>query len=113
MSAIVEIGLKTQTLKKCELFPKIGFSYISKRLKMPNVIKYISCITNTYINEHTLNRSIYVNSNSTFLRNRNLFEDQRNSRLRQKNSLRLWGERPDGHLLKRHFGSSVAIWLRN
>ena len=26
-------------------------------------------------------------------------------------ALRLWGERPDVHLLKRHFGSSVAIWL--
>ena len=28
-------------------------------------------------------------------------------------ALRLWGERPDVHLLKRHFGSSVAIWLQN
>ena len=28
-------------------------------------------------------------------------------------ALRLWGESPDGHLLTRHFGSSVAIWLRN
>ena len=28
-------------------------------------------------------------------------------------ALRLWSERPDVHLLKRHFGSSVAIWLRN
>ena len=28
-------------------------------------------------------------------------------------ALRLWGESPEGHLLTRHFGSSVAIWLRN
>ena len=28
-------------------------------------------------------------------------------------ALRLWGESPEGHLLTRRFGSSVAIWLRN
>ena len=65
MSVIVKIDI---TLKSVNSFTKSGFSYISRqheRLK-----KYLSCSTNTYINENTFNCSIYVNSHSTFVCNR-------------------------------------------